>query len=139
MKNAKYLLICQIIILFCISCEKQSTDYRNKYLGNWKFTLNETHTVFNLSQMFHDTTVTSLYYGQIKSGSGKEKILFQANGYSSEFSIDEDGQIIPVNVFGPNYSEGGGFEGTDIFNYYYSHHMGASVQHYGTSIEGLRE
>lgn len=65
--------------------------------------------------------------------------MFQSIGYSAEFSIDDNGKIIPVNVNGPNYSESGGFVGSRIFKYSFYHHWGASREYEGIEIEGVQE
>jgi hypothetical protein len=133
-------LLLMLLQLLLTSCEKQLFDYRNKYLGNWKFDVSDSHEVFNTIQGFHDTTILITYQGEIKYGSENKTILFQSQSYSKEFTIDKNGNIIPTLVFGPNYSESGGFEGKDIFRYNFYHHAGAIPHKYeATNIYGARE
>ena len=139
MKNAKSVLIILLALTFFSGCEKLPFDFRNKYLGNWEFDVSDIHETYNKTQGFHDTTILRTFHGEIKYGSKHSKILFSSSGYSREFPIEKNGQIIPENDHGPDYSEYGGFEGDDIFRYYYSHHWGGSRQHVATSIEGIRE
>jgi hypothetical protein len=122
-----------------ISCEKIPFDFRNKYLGRWEFDVTNSHLTFNTTQGFHDTTSTIRYYGEINYGSNHGSIMFQSIGYNAEFSIDDNGKIIPLNVNGPNYSESGGFEGSRIFRYNYYHHMGASREYTGIEIYGVKD
>jgi hypothetical protein len=138
MKNAKPSLIFILVITFCISCEKQP-DFRDKYLGSWKFDVSESHETFNVTQWFHDTTTLITYHGVLKYGSTHSSIIFLTNGYSGEYYIDKDGKIVAVKVFGPNYSESGGFEGRNVFKYSYYHHWGGSQKYVATNIEGVRE
>jgi hypothetical protein len=104
MKNTKFAIIFILVILLNISCEKLPFDFRNKYLGNWEFNLSDRHEVYNGTQGFHDTTTLRTYHGEFKYGSKHSAILFQASGYSKEFSIKKDGEIFPENDYGPNYS-----------------------------------
>jgi hypothetical protein len=139
MKNTKIGIIILLVIPIFISCEKILFDFRNKYLGNWEFDVSSSHETYNVTQGFHDTTTTFIYHGKIKYGSSHRSILFQANGYSQEFSIDHDGTLIAVNVYGPNYSESGGFQGRSIFKYHYYHHWGATSKYMATNIDGVKE
>ena len=139
MKNTKFAIIFILVILFSIRCEKLPFDFRNKYLGNWEFNLSDRHEVYNGTQGFHDTTTLKTYHGEIKYGSKHSAILFQASGYSKEFSIKKDGKIFPENDYGPDYSESGGFEGRSIFRYHYYHHWGATRQYVAIDIEGVKE
>ena len=133
-------ILCAIVsILILVSCEKQLFDFRNKYLGNWKFDVSNSHEVFNTTQGFHDTTEINIYHGEIKYGSGDNKISFESPSYTNEFTINKDGSIVPILGLGPNYSESGGFEDKDIFRYYYHHQSGATPHKYQTiNIYGKR-
>jgi hypothetical protein len=132
-----------IIILYATllsGCEKIPFDFRNKYLGDWMFEVSNRHELYNPTRGFYDTTTVKVYHGEIQRGSSHEEIVFTSNlGYSEEFLIDKNGQIIPVNDHGLNYSEGGGFQGRDIFTYSYYHHWGATRQFIDISICGKRE
>jgi hypothetical protein len=139
MKNKKLSLFLISVILLCLSCEKIIFDFRNKYLDNWEFDVSNRYEVYSAPQGFHDTTALRIYHGKIRYGSKHSAIKFEGDGFSQEFSIDKDGEIIPENDYGPNYSESGGFEGTKIFRYHYYHHWGATRQYTATDIEGIRE
>jgi hypothetical protein len=136
----KNLLSIIVLLTFILNgCENELFDFRNKYLGNWEFDVSNRHEVYNVTQGFHDTTTSVKYHGVIEYGSKHSAILFQASGYSKEFSIEKDGKIIPENDYGPNYSESGGFEGSNIFKYNYYHHWGATRQYVAIDIEGVKE
>jgi hypothetical protein len=139
MKNMKLILIILFVLTLSASCEKLPFDFRNKYLGNWKFDVGDSHETYNTTQGFRDTTIYRTFHGEIKYGSKHNKILFNSAGYSREFPIEKNGQIIPENDYGPGYTEYGGFEGNDIFRYQYSHRWGGSRQYVATNIEGVRE
>ena len=129
-----------ISILFLVSCEKQLFDYRNKYLGNWKFEVSNSHEVFNATQGFHDTTEINTYLGEIKYGSENNKISFESQNYTNELTIDKSGNVVPTPGLGPNYSEYGGFDGKDIFKYYFHHQSGGMPHKYQTiGIYGTRD
>ena len=129
-----------ISILILVSCEKQIFDYRNKYLGNWKFEVTISHEVYNATQGFHDTTERNNYQGEIKYGSENNKISFESQDYTQEFTIDRSGDVVPIPGLGPNYSECGGFEGKNIFKYYFHHQSGAMPNKYQTTgIYGTRD
>jgi hypothetical protein len=136
----------QVLILFAIistlilvSCEKQLIDYRSKYLGNWEFEVFYSHEVFNATQGFHDTTEINTYLGEIKYGSENNKISFESQNYTREFTIYRSGNVVPTPGLGPLYSESGGFEGKDIFKYYFHHQSGGTPHKYQTiNIYGTR-
>jgi hypothetical protein len=98
MKNVKAYMILILLITFNFSCEKQPFDFRNKYPGNWKFNISESHEVFNITRRFHDKTTFKPLPGEINYGSKHSTIRFQATGFSKEICIEKDGQIIPENV-----------------------------------------
>jgi hypothetical protein len=123
-----------ISTLIQVSCEKQLFDYRNKYLGNWEFEVSFSHEVFNATQGFHDTTEINTYSGEIKFGSGNNKIYFESQNYTNEFTIDKSGDIVPIPGLGPLYSESGGFEGKDIFKYFFHHQSGTNIHKYQTIV-----
>jgi hypothetical protein len=128
-----------ISTLILVSCEKQAFDYRNKYLGNWEFEVSYSHEVFNATQGFHDTTEINTYLGEIKLGSENNKISFESQKYTKDFTIDKSGDVIPTPGLGPLYSESGGFEGKDIFKYYFHHQSGGTPHKYQTIyISGTR-
>jgi hypothetical protein len=139
-KRFKSFVLASILLqLLLISCEKQLFDSRNKYLGDWKFDVSNSHEVFNTTQGFHDTTILITYQGEIKYGSEDNRIIFQSTSYSIEFAIDKNGNIIPENDYGMDYDESGGFEGRDIFKYYYYHRWGGTLHKYiETNINGER-
>jgi hypothetical protein len=136
MRNRHQFLILFAIIstLILVSCEKQNFDYRNKYLGTWDFEVSFKHEVFNATQGFHDTTEINTYPGEIKPGSEKNKIYFESQNYTNEFTIDKSGKIVPIPGLGPLYSESGGFEGNDIFKYYFHHQSGTIYHKYQTTV-----
>ena len=139
-KHQTLILITLISVLVLVSCEKQLFDYRNKYLGNWKFEVSYSHEVFNTTQGFHDTTEVNIYLGEIKYGSEDNKISFGSTNYTKEFTITKAGNIVPISGLGPNYSESGGFEGKNIFRYYFHHQSGGTPHKYQTiNINGTRE
>jgi hypothetical protein len=142
MRNRHQILILFAIIstLILVSCEKQLFDYRNKYLSNWEFEVSYNHEVFNATQGFHDTTEINTYLGEIKYGSENNKISFESQNYTKEFTIDKSGNVVPTPGLGPLYSESGGFEGQDIFKYYYHHQSGGTPYKYQTiNIYGTRD
>jgi hypothetical protein len=92
-KRQTLILILVISVIVLISCEKQLFDYRNKYLGNWKFEVSYDHEVFNTTQGFHDTTEVNIYLGEIKYCSEDNKISFESTNYTEEFTITKAGNI----------------------------------------------
>jgi hypothetical protein len=136
------ILISILLAILLISCEKQLFDYRNKYIGNWRFDVSNSHEWIDLNHLdrgWYDTTVTNSYHGQIKYGTRDISILFQSDSISIEFPLHKDGTIIPENDLGLDYSESGGFEGKKIFRYHYYHHWGGSHQYIRTEIFGEKE
>jgi hypothetical protein len=126
----KCFLVTFFLCLVLSGCEKWS-DYRKKYLGNWEFEVSVTHEILgpvNGVTIFHDTTIMAIYDGEFTLGSANNAVLFNSVDYSNEFHIDKDGKVLPLNDFGWNYDEGGGFEGQNIFRYYFSHQPGG-MQH----------
>jgi hypothetical protein len=141
MKIAKIALIFISFASLISGCEKIPFDHRNKYLDNWSFDVANSREWYTTSRGFFDTTTVTKYHGEIKRGSTNDAIQFATTyGYSVEFSIDKDGQIIPVNDHGADYSEYGGFEGKSIFEYHYYHRWGGTPHKFvATDIHGERE
>ncbi len=131
-------LISIFITLLFVSCEKQLFDYRNKYLGSWKFDISLSREWYDPIRSWHDSTNTISSNGEIKYGSKENRVLIQTPSYSVEIAIDKNGTVIPENDFGMDYSESGKFEGRRVFEYHYYHHWGGSQEYRKTDITGKR-
>lgn len=112
MKITKFILFALILL---IGCEKVSTDYRDKYLGNWFFSIEKIKfsgidSSSNFSE--HDTV---FYTGKISYGGGKNEINIQyTESESITLTTDESGKISGF----PNHYCRGEFEGVNKINLY---------------------
>lgn len=83
-----------VFIGFCFlglsACKKHVFDYRNKFLGNYHFTISQSW--WDLNSGHHDTTFSD--EGKIWYGSNSDAILVSfSSGKSSELTIYEDGTL----------------------------------------------
>lgn len=83
-----------IFIFFCfsiLSCKKTPFDYRNKFTGNYNFTIQE-HSVYGIFPVtVHDTTYTN--EGKIEIGSDENDVLISPQNISLQATIYEDGTL----------------------------------------------
>jgi hypothetical protein len=90
LKRLYFLLIC-----FCciaqFGCEKHPFDYRNKYLGNYNFTVHETEWTYSLGTTL-DTTYA--YIGEVSYGSDENTVsISYTENYSATTVVNEDGSL----------------------------------------------
>ncbi|MCF8299394.1 MAG: hypothetical protein K9J13_17730 [Saprospiraceae bacterium] len=87
----KYLVYFFIIsILIIIGCEKTPFDYRNKYCGEWDFTINANS--FNMTDSSSSDTVY-YYKGEIWYENRKKISIEYLENIVLEFDINKDGEI----------------------------------------------
>jgi hypothetical protein len=79
-----------IICLFIFGCKKHPFDYRNKFIGNYNFSVNEYTWIMGGPNW--DTTYT--FHGKITYGSSDNTVLISyCKDCSCEFTIYEDGTL----------------------------------------------
>jgi len=77
-------------LLIFAGCEKHPLDYRNKFLGDYTFSVHESGWGFQNGSV--DTTFTS--GGRVWYGSDKHSVEVTISGlYSFEFEVFEDGTL----------------------------------------------
>jgi len=80
------------VLFFCLvifGCKKHPFDYRNKFLGNYKFNVHKYDSEGGITTL--DTTI---YNGEITYGSDKNTIYITYSKNSHfETSLNEDGQL----------------------------------------------
>jgi len=97
-----------LLIFFALvsSCEKETIDFRNKYVGSWNYTV--TILKHNFDSIRQSEKDTIYYLGKISSGiAGNELIIRYTNSDSIILNIDELGLLSGF----PNHYCSGEFEG----------------------------
>ncbi len=112
--------------LLIVGCEKNPFDYRTKFVGDYRFTVNIDH--YGSYPCGPDTNYTD--DGQVWYGENKEDLeIILANGLSFAFQVYEDGTIV-----GCGHGE---FETEDKVNYVLSSGgLGGGIIY---NIEGLKK
>lgn len=105
------LILSALVIFF--SCEKESKDYRDKYTGNWDFTVELTKVNIDSIGQYEQDSV--LYSGKIIKGNTENEINIQ---YAESENI-----ILVVGEFGemsgfPTQYCSGNFEGESKIHLY---------------------
>jgi hypothetical protein len=121
------------IIFFC--CEKQPFDFRNKYIGNWIFSIQLSSWDPSRGGDYTDSLqcTGSFYYG-----ANFDEIILQSDSYSKTFRIDKYGKV--VSMYDQHtFTEAGEFEDTRVFRYGYYHHQGAGPTWNSIKILGSRK
>ncbi len=110
LKNiGKIFLIILSLFLF-IHCEKKK-DYREKYLGNFEFTV-EISLINTMDTLHTDSTV--VYNGEIVSGSGSDNITINfLPDLRINAILSESGGISKDPNSGLGWGVGGDFKSTD--------------------------
>jgi hypothetical protein len=121
--------------IILLSCEKQPFDFRNKYFGNWTFSIQ----LSSWNPMRGGNYTDSLQCnGSFTYGANFDEITLQSDCYTNTFRIDKYGKT--VSIFDQHtYIETGGFENRRVFRYSYYHHQGAGPTWNGIKILGTRE
>ncbi len=102
-----------IFCLLLFGCKKEKFDYRNKFIGDYNFSI---HTTAWGSQTM-DTTYS--YNGSIKSSTTDDKInIYFLENYSLEPIIYEDGSLVLNMTY--SYHFKGEFESTTKAKFFYS-------------------
>ncbi len=100
-----------VMILF--SCEKPVFDYRNKYVGDWKYTV--VITEINTDSVGYFRNDTIVYYGEITHADNKDKLVLNyTQSDSLELYINKDGNL---SVEGFDYTDGNMTK--DELNFYF--------------------
>jgi hypothetical protein len=104
-----------ILSLNCLGCSPKK-DYREKYIGNWKFTVNTNkHYTPGLGS---DTSYSSVYNGVIKYGNSDTELLIQYTGSESTVvDVESDGKLLNNCLSSFGYSCEGEFGGENKFYY----------------------
>lgn len=132
MTRFRFLFFSFLVILCFTQCEKDAFDYRNPYIGDWKFDV--VRTEFNMAGIGYYSSDTSEYNGEIKYG-GERNILLIKYGIDAEMevAIDEDGNMVSFSYGRTS----GSFEGYEELNIYAdSGGLGGGVR---LSIRGTRK
>ena len=115
MKNIRIISILSFVFLVS-NCQKEEVDYRNKYIGNWEFTVirNEFLMSTNDGNDGYNRTDTIKYLGKIEKGDLKNEIKMQyTNDNLLIVEINETGEFIF-----PPPRKSGNFDGTNKVNIY---------------------
>lgn len=93
-KRVPKIEIMLVFIFFCTSllgCRKELFDYRNKFIGNYSFTIH-VRTVYGIGPYFvSDTTYIS--DGKVEIGSDKNCVLISSSSFSIQATLYEDGTL----------------------------------------------
>jgi hypothetical protein len=127
--NNKIILILIVISFAC--CEKEDKDFRDKYIGEWKF--NVEITEFNTDSIgyyYHDSLT---YAGTITYGDSDNDIEIKyTNDNSITLSLNENGEL---SNFPTQYCNGN-FEGDNkIYLYLRWGGLGGGITH---EIDGVK-
>lgn len=87
MKSLTALLICCLLPL--LGCKKDALDYRNKYLGDYLFTVQ--YSIWILGGQSYDTTYTC--NGKIDYGTKNNSVLITISENHFEFTLYEEGTL----------------------------------------------
>ncbi len=130
--NCFRILFITILVILCFTqCEKDAFDYRNPYIGDWKFDV--IRTEFNMAGAGSYSSDTTKYNGEIKYAEERNKLLLKY-GIDAEMEegIDEEGTLVSFSYGRTS----GSFEGDEKLNIYtQSGGLGAGVR---LSIQGER-
>jgi len=122
--------ICFIAILVAfVACKKEPFNYRNKYIGDWKFTVNRRE--FNIDSIGHSESETIVYDGIIKYGEhGNQLVIEYYPNQSITVAIDKEGALSEF----PRYCSGefGGSNVLKLSLYYGGLGGGISYSVYAT-------
>lgn len=114
MKRFPIAILTLITIICFTQCEKDAFDYRNPYVCDWKFDVNQTE--FNTDSVGYYSSESYTYDGEIKYGKSKTTILVKY-GIDAEMEIEmnEDGELFMNNPHSSAAFEG--YEKLDIYSY----------------------
>jgi hypothetical protein len=134
-KIRKVQVIFTIATLIFLSCKKQPFDFRNKYFGNWVFSVQLSSWDPSRGGDYTDSLQCT---GSFLYGENFDEIALQSDCYSKTFRIDKYGKV--VSVYDQHtFKEGGEFEGRSVFRYGYYHHQGAGPTWNSIKIFGSRK
>lgn len=126
-------VIFTVATIIFLSCEKQPFDFRNKYFGNWVFSIQ-----LSSFKIYGNNTDSIQCTGSFLYGENFDEIALQSDCYSKTFRIDKYGKV--VSIYDQHtYIEGGEFEGRSVFRYSYYHHQGAGPNWNSIKIFGTRK
>lgn len=137
--NNKIITIITIITIIFITivlfscCETESKDYRDKYIGNWKFNVEITEiNTDSIGYYKHDTLT---YLGKISYGVSYNKIEIQyTNKDNITLSINEQGELSDFPT--PQYCNGQ-FDGENIIQLYLKWGgLGGGITH---KVNGIKQ
>lgn len=114
MSRLRFIFFGLVVMFFFSQCEKDAFDYRNPYIGDWKFDVNQSE--FNTDSVGYSSSETYIYDGKIKYGGERNTILIKYGASAEmEIIINEEGDL-----FFKSYYSSGEFTGDDklhIFTY----------------------
>jgi hypothetical protein len=116
MKESTWIFLSVLVLtLNCLGCSSKK-DYREKYIGNWEFTVN-TNKHF-APGMGSDTSYSRVYQGFIKYGNSDRELLIKYSGSESAVvEVKSDGELINNCLSSFGYSCSGEFDGENKFYY----------------------
>ena len=138
MKNFRYFkqftILLLVILSISVACQKESpptTDYRDKFCGDWQFTHHDVHNEWDSQsgQFITTENITFYPYGIIKKGDFDTTLLVSYNGSTFQsYTIDINGVFPNPPGTNPSFPEGGSVSDS---SFYYSH--GGISGSWGTS------
>jgi hypothetical protein len=113
MKKYVNLLWVLLLMIVLIGCKKEPFNYRNKFLGDWKFNVERFElNTDSIGYYYHDSLT---YFGQIKYGNSKDQIHIEySNDNSVNLTIDKENIL---SNFPSQYCSGA-FEGHEKLHLY---------------------
>lgn len=115
--NTKNIFIALFCCIILNGCKKEPFDYRNKFLGNYTFSVQE--WTFNVYGVGVSTDTTFLFNGNISYGSDRNSILITySTNVSVEPTIYEDGTF---KGYGGDNSFSGAFESSKKVTFSYKY------------------
>ena len=79
------------LLVLITSCEKDESDYRNKYVGIWKFHVEKSSFNMGDSSSYNDTII---YQGKLEHGEFENEIFIKYTDTDSLiFEIDKNGMF----------------------------------------------
>jgi len=104
-----------LISMTLLGCEKNPFDYRNKFIGDYNYTVHAKISNYPVIGHFLDTTYT--YNGKVLLGTQDNAIIiYLSETRSVEPTIYEDGSLENLNL---SYSISGEFESKTILKFHY--------------------
>ena len=127
-----FVVVLAFIAIGCISCEKLKKDYRDKWVGDWCFEIN------NHWWSYGGKSGDSIYYylGKICMGDMDNELKIDYTEYASIImEVDKSGKLF-LNSMDPHVGGNGQFEEADKI--YLEHKGGGQGGGYSQKINGIK-